>query len=233
MVVDCLYILYLLSIKMTLFSTNVQFSFPRLGLPVLLPVLLLLMFTFNPRTTYANGPSILMVDPSYYTVAYAGNNLWNPGVEIGAGFLLHTFPARSGKKNLLDRQVYFLSNIGIYLDPGSHAGLYNQYGVVFRRSKSQGWFHSLELLPVGVYRSFLPETWTVEAGELAVQVILPGRTYFAPGIGYHFGNGVSEDRGGDWFAGCSMTLLIPYNTYVMPVLSIDLGLRFAGRKEGP
>jgi len=169
--------------------------------------------------------------PAFYTISYAGNNAWNPGIAFDSGFLLkeHMNIRNSGKTIL--RQLYFLTRYSLYLDPGSHTAFYGQYGFSYRRSGPEGWFHSLEVLPLGSYRSFLPETWAVEEGEPPERLLLAGRTYFSPGIHYHFGKHHSNDQERGWFAGCGLTLLVPYNTYVMPVFTVEMGWRFSVRKE--
>jgi hypothetical protein len=217
---------------MTKLAYHVYLNRDLFGLKALLPAFILVIFTLQPCPTHANGPASSVSDPVYFTAGYAGNNLWNPGAEFGAGFLLYTFPVHSGKSRILERELFLLSSIGMYLDPGSHAAVYNQYGGSFRRTGSGGWVHSLEVFPVGIYRSFLAETWAVGEGTSPGKVFLPGRTYFAPGIGYQVGRFYSEERDRGWFTGFSMTLLMPYNTYVMPVFTIDLGWRFSSRKGG-
>lgn len=169
--------------------------------------------------------------PAFYTVSYAGNNAWNPGASFDSGFLLNSNQKTRKNGRTVLRQIYFLTRYGLYLDPGSHAAFYGQYGFSYRRTGPEGWFRSLEVLPVGSYRSFLPETWVVEEGEPPRRLALPGRTYFSPGINYHFGKHVPGDQEKGWFAGCGVTLLIPYNTYVMPVFTVEMGWRFSVRKE--
>lgn len=219
-------------LNMVKYANAVPLHLARFSLKAILPVFFLVIFTAQSRSAFASGPSLLLNGPSYFSLAYAGNNLWNPGMEFGAGFLLHTFPEHSSRNRPLSRELFFSSGIGMYLDPGSHAAIYSQYGGVFRSTGPKGWNHSFEILPAGIYRSFLPETWAVGEGGSPEKVFLPGRTYFAPGIGYQVGHAFSEKHDREWFAGCSMTLLMPFNTYVMPVLTIDIGWRFSGRKEG-
>lgn len=198
----------------------------------ILTALLSWTLTVLPLEVFAKGPAALPENPVTYTLGYAGNNLWNPGVKAGAEFFIFSFPGRSGKSGELLRELYLVSGIGAYLDPGSHAALYNQYGATFRRTGRKGWSHSFELRPLGIYRSFLAETWRVEEGAAPEKVILPGRTYYAPGIGYHLGRNSLKNQDQALFAGCSMTVLVPYNTYVMPIFTIELGWRFSSRKEG-
>jgi hypothetical protein len=170
--------------------------------------------------------------PAFYTISYAGNNAWNPGIAFDSGFLLKSGHKHRNRGNSILKQSYFLTRYGFYLDPGSHAAFYGQYGFSFRKTGPEGWFRSLEVLPLGSYRSFLPETWAVEEGEPPRRLSLAGRTYFAPGINVQVGKHHSDDQEKGWFAGCGLTFLIPYNTYVMPVFTAELGWRFSVRKEG-
>ncbi len=170
--------------------------------------------------------------PAFYTISYAGNNAWNPGAAFDGGFLLKDkMKTRNSGKTVM-RQFYLLSRYGLYLDPGSHAAFYGQYGFSYRRTGPEGWFRSVEVLPLGSYRSFLSETWTVEEGEPPGRLFLAGRTYFAPGVNVHLGKHQSTDKERGWFMGFGVTLLVPYNTYVMPVFTVEMGWRFSVRKEG-
>lgn len=147
------------------------------------------------------------------SVGYAGNNLWNPGAQIGVSHPIN--PAS---------RWHWSSQLGGFWDPDSYVGIYVHAGIGYEITVSEVTTIQLDIMPLGCFRSILPETYSVnDLGEV-YQVTLPGTFYFAPSLR---GRWVRMLRlmEGEWFLGLQGMLLTPYNTYSLPLLQVEAGVQ--------
>lgn len=148
-----------------------------------------------------------------YSFGYSGNNLWNPGIQIGADLPLQKTPS-----------WHWTAQFGGFWDPDSYVGMYAQVGIGYGLSVSEVTNIQLDVMPVGVFRSFLPQTFSVnDLGEVS-QVTLPGTVYLAPAIRGRWYR-MLRLMEGEWFVGLHGMLLTPYNSYSLPLLQVEAGVR--------
>lgn len=171
-----------------------------------------LLFLFFQSKLLAQDTFFQQLTPS---IAYYGNNLWNPGIRLG---LEKPWPNHS--------KWQISSDLGVYLDPGSHAGLFHSYGLHFRHTGVKGRHWQLGMSPLAYYRSFLPNTYTLTSEGTIGQIRLAGRSYFAPTASLRFGAQWEKISFAEaCFIGLHLMTLMPYNTYIMPLFNIELGIR--------
>lgn len=178
--------------------------------------------TFSPHHSFSQ------INPKAftYTVSYFGNNLWNPGLKFGAEMPKNenTITNKKGKERSILNN--YAADIGFYRDGGSHVGVFLGAGWQRKKVFNKRFFITMEGKPLGFYRSFLPETYKVEDDGSIKKVGLPGRFYFAPSVSAGFGIAGKKDTERALFAKVHVITLLPYNTYIMPLLNIELGYQF-------
>jgi len=183
------------------------------------------MFSLFFLITFSND--IMSQDTGYdrlsWGISYSGNNLWNPGVK-GAVYLVLKERSQSTNSSLQPGRLLLSNYFGFYHDPGSHSALYYTYGAEYKFPSEGNQLRSVYIHPAGIYRSFLPETYEVNATGTIERVSLPGRFYYSPAAGFRFGRTFTDKRIRGWQAGVTIVLLIPYNTYVMPLINIEAGI---------
>ena len=158
------------------------------------------------------------------TLAYHGNNLWNPGLKLGAEYGLIDKTKTNKKEKSITKTIHLNGNLGFYIDPSSHTGIFSHYGFMFRRITQKGWHISLGVSPIGIFRSALPETYEVDFEGNVNRVSSPGRTYFSPTGSLGFGK-FKQNSGQGWFTQANIMLLSPYNNAFIPFLNIEAGYR--------
>ena len=209
-------------------------------------------------------------DPPYrYSVAYFGNNLYNPGIKLGmeyawrvktegvrpdadstinwlsdgnsegitfTGTKKHTAGSTGISTNHAQNRKLSLhkewvpgANIGTYLDPGSHAALFSNAGIGYRRTNENGRTRYVALNPAGIYRSFLTETYAYNDQGTVEPVTLPGNLYYAPAFSVGFGKITDPTLQSGWFTHITVITLIPYNHWVMPLINLEAGIMFGKR----
>ncbi|MEZ5072697.1 MAG: hypothetical protein R2751_17490 [Bacteroidales bacterium] len=157
---------------------------------------------------------------------YFGNNLWNPGLDAG---LEYTFRreehvTRKGREQI--RQRFYNLDAGFSMDPGSHTGVFLHAGLN-RRTDRDGKLHvQFGGSPLGIYRSFLPETYAYTAEEGVSRVRMPGRLYYAPVFRMGIGKPWPHAAESGWYLGADLTGLLPYNSSVMMLINLRMGLTF-------
>lgn len=159
------------------------------------------------------------------SLSYCGNNVWNPGLSAGLEIPVfdNTVTSRKGKD--LNRMRILIINAGTYIDPGSHMALFATGGIENRKVRNSGFYTSSGFYPLGLYRSFLPTTFEVTGEGNVRQVNAPGRFYYSPELSLGIGRLYEMNPGTGWFARLDMILLIPYNTYAMPLFITEAGYR--------
>ncbi len=160
-------------------------------------------------------------------LAYFGNTIWNPGLSGGLEYTKNLKQKSGRKDDLLTLQNFYSVDLAFYTDPGSHSALLFQAGLNRRMLREKGPDLHFGFSPVGLSRTFLPESYELNADGEVVRVRLPGRLYFAPGLQLGTGNPLPGFPGADWFADINLTALMPYNTYVMFLVNLKLGLRIS------
>lgn len=146
------------------------------------------------------------------SVGYAGNNGWNPGVQVGVKLLEEYSPP-----------AFFTCQMGAYWDPDSHVGVYLHAGIGYAMQLSEVSVLEWGVMPVGLYRSWLPQTFEVnDAGEVSV-VSLPGNWYFSPSVSVRWAR-ILRLMEGEWYIGIKGMALTPYNTSFLPLLLLEAGV---------
>jgi hypothetical protein len=131
--------------------------------------------------------------------------------------------------NSPQREWMALADAGFYLDPGSHAGAFTGAGFGFRRTSENGRTRSLSFKPASVYRSFLSETYLYDSQGAVEPVTLPGNVYYAPSFSFGIGKYSNQPSQSAWFVQLTVITLMPYNSYVMPLLNLEVGWLFDKR----
>lgn len=155
-----------------------------------------------------------------YSVSYFGNNLWNPGLKLGV--------EHAWKMPVL-KAWNVAGNIGIYFDPGSHAGLFSNAGISYRRTSVKGRSSLIALNPAGIYRSFLAETYSYDNQGGVNRVTLPGNLYYAPAFSFGIGKFTDRSSHSGWFTQVTVITLVPYNHWIMPLINLEAGIIFGKR----
>ena len=179
------------------------------------------------------------LNPVIYTLSYFGNNLIYPGMKAGINILLaeKTFRKDKTKKNTesvvisVAKQLRTNADIGFFWQPESHIGVFNFYEITYRRIKRKdNSYYQLGIGP-GIYRSFYPETYTVEDQGTVKKTALGGRAYFAPVI--TFGTGKIKNKGALYsltFA-TNLMFLFDYNSGIVPLLNLEMDFGLKRRKK--
>lgn len=147
--------------------------------------------------------------------AYAGNNLWNPGLQVGYfkhGLSQHQNP------------IIYQARLGFYVDPQSQFNLFSFAGLQYRASLGQRNHFDIRLSPFGVFRSFYPEAYRVLEGGSAEKIFLPGRWYYAPECSFTFGFKLKNEKINQLYLGPQLIFLLPYDGRVLPILNFQIGL---------
>lgn len=121
------------------------------------------------------------------------------------------------------------ANIGVYLDPGSHAGIFTNAGIGYRRTNEKGRTRYASLNPAGIYRSFLTETYAYDDQGTVERVTLPGNFYYAPAFSVGIGKFTDPDFQSGWFTHLTIITLMPYNHWVMPLINLEAGIMLGKR----
>lgn len=173
-----------------------------------------------------------------YNGSYYGNSLWNPGLKVGATYLWKertTSKTKTrGKKEISKIKKYQLllaGNLGFYVDPKSHLGVFNHYGISYRKINAEGKQKTIGISPLGYYRSFLPETYEVSENESVRKVTLPGRSYYSPVLTLGYGKTRGEKKLNEWFFNLNIMILYPYNADFLPLLNLEYGYSFDLKKK--
>ncbi len=159
-------------------------------------------------------------------LSYYGNNIWNPGFNAGLDFTHGVEYGKSRNGGDYTRQKHINLDIGFFVDPGSHTGLLIHSG--FNHRKFQEGKLNLHLggSPLGLFRTFLPESEGDAGSEESSGTSVSGRYYYAPTLSLGIGKFRNNTPGTGWFFDVDITSLIPNRNYVMFMVNTRLGLRF-------
>jgi hypothetical protein len=166
-----------------------------------------------------------------YNASYYGNNLWNPGLKVGAAYVFREThfdgKVKSGKEKHKMHQFMVTGDFGFFWDPKDFTAVFTYFGVTYRKTNTKGFNYNFGLSPAALYRSFLPETWEVDDEGSVSQVTLPGRFYYAPTLIMGIGKKMKEGKMFNaWFMNLNIMTLIKYNANMMPLLNFEFGYRF-------
>jgi hypothetical protein len=170
--------------------------------------------------------------PYRYSVAYFGNNLWNPGLKVGVEYPwkeIANVVKQEVEDNFPKKEWVPAANIGLYLDPGSHAGLFTNAGIGYRRTNAKGSARFASLHPAGIYRSFLTETYRYSEQDGVERVPLPGNFYFAPAFSLGIGKFTNPALQSGWFTQLTLITLVPFNHWIMPLINLEAGIMLGKR----
>jgi hypothetical protein len=203
----------------------------------LLP-LLFFLFQFTVKSQQTNTQlSEHFWDRTEFKVGFVGTVFWSNGLSVGAEYLWkenEKTKTRKGKERTNTHQFLFNGNLGFVTNFSSKTdtGAYTNFGLTWRRTNKKGKQFSIELNPLGYYRSFLPETYKVN-GDSVDKVFLPGRGYYAPSLSVGIGKQrKGKIRSGSYF-NINYTMRTPYNSGALPTFSLQYGFRlnFKNKKQ--
>lgn len=170
-----------------------------------------------------------------FKVGYHGSIFWNNGLSFGAEYLWkENTKTKNRKRGLRTNTHQFLLNANLGFETNfsstTDTGAFLNSGITWRRTNKKGKQFSIEVNPLGYYRSFLPETYKV-TGDKVNKVFLPGRSYYAPSISV----GIGKQRPGKKIAGryfnINFMLRTPYNAGALPAFNFEYGYRFNFKKK--
>lgn len=175
------------------------------------------------------------LDKTEFKIGYIGNFIWNNGLSLGTEYLwkekAKIKEKKRGKKTtthqlLLDGNLGFTNNFSTKTD----AGIFTNYGVMWRRTNTKGKQITIALNPLGYYRSFLPETYEVKGDEVT-KVFLPGRSYYAPSLSIGLSKLRNEKKLTGRYFNINLMYRTPYNSGTLPSISFQYGYRFKLKKK--
>ena len=170
-----------------------------------------------------------------FNLGYTGNLFWNNGLNYGMEYAwkeYHKSKEKKGKQKNIKHQFLLNGNLGFTNNffTKTDAGIYTNYGLIWRRTNTKGRQISISLNPLGYYRSFLPETYEVKGDEVT-KVFLPGRSYYAPSISVGFGKFRKDKKLTGRYFNLNLMYRTPYNAGTVPSISFQYGYRFKLRKK--
>lgn len=177
--------------------------------------------------TFVLNPLNCQKRPEYLSMnfSYHGNNIWNPGFNAGLDYVHTIDNGKNRKGKEYTRHRYFNADLGFYVDPGSHTGIFTHFGFNHRKFRDNKLNFNIGISPAGIYRSFLLETYEVSDDGQVSEVTLPGRWYFAPVVTMGMGKFRNNTPGTGWFFEIDLMGLVPYNSYAMLLMNTKLGYR--------
>lgn len=172
-------------------------------------------------------------DRTEFRAGYYGNYYWNPGLTVGAEYLLTEkvrIKAKKRRKKVITKQWLLNGTFGVSWDPRTELGVFTNYGILWRRTNTKGKQINIQFNPLGIYRAFLPETYEVSGDEVD-KVFLPGRNYYAPSLSFGFGKWRKGRKLTGRYLNVTYMLRTPYNTGSLPSIAIEYGFRFNLKKK--
>lgn len=170
------------------------------------------------------------LDKTEFKIAYSGTLLWSNGITVGAEYLWKEFEntkERGGAERTNTHQFLFNGNLGFATNFSSKTGTggFINAGLTWRRTNKKGNQFSIDVNPLGYYRSFLPETYKVN-GDRVDKVSLPGRGYYSPSLSVSIGRQRKGKVRSGSYLGVTFSPRFNYNAGTLPTFSIQYGFRF-------
>ncbi|MEW7279900.1 hypothetical protein ABW636_15005 [Aquimarina sp. 2201CG1-2-11] len=165
-----------------------------------------------------------------FKIGYSGTILWSNGITVGTEYLwkeIEKEKERRGLQRTNTHQFIFNGNLGFATNfaTKTDTGGFVSLGIIWRRTNKKRKQFSIELNPLGYYRSFLPETYEVN-GDNVDKVFLPGRGYYSPSLSVGIGRQrKGKVRSGSYF-NVTYSPRFNFNTGTLPTFSLQYGFRF-------
>lgn len=165
-----------------------------------------------------------------FKAGYFGNIFSNRGINLGAEYLWKEnvkTKERRGQQKTIKHQLLLNGSLGYSTNFATQTqnGIFAYSGFTFRRVNTKSRELSVELNPLGLYRSVLPTTYHVE-GDDVTKVSFPGRSYYAPSVAIGIGRFRKETRRSGWYLNLQYTVLTNYNAATLHIPSFHFGRRF-------
>lgn len=204
--------------------TNLFTAWPKAYLAVIL-LLLTVKLTAQDAT---EAPSLS--GRTDFKAGYFGNILSNNGLNLGAEYLwkekVKIKERRRGQK-VIKHQLLLNGSLGYstnFATPTQN-GVFAYSGLILRRVNTKSRELFVELNPLGLYRSVLPDTYEV-VGDDVTSVSFPGRSYYAPSVAIGIGRFRKGIKRSGWYLNLQYTMLINYNSGMLPIFSVHFGRKF-------
>jgi hypothetical protein len=175
--------------------------------------------------------------PLSISISYFGETITHYGLSLGAQYPLHTWHRQKERRNggLKTRDHAWVAGLHLaaYRHPRNHYGLILFPTLGYTRTKTKGAFFQTGI-SMGYMRVFLNgEAYRVNPeGELQ-RVRLASRGAFLPGVYIGWGKDLSKTMGIPliWHVKPSLLLQVPYNTTVLPRLTLEAGIIYKLSKD--
>lgn len=165
------------------------------------------------------------------TVSYYSNMIVNPGISFGTQYILKEKTAKASDKvtrnriaNLKRKTWLIHGQAGAYAHLYNHTVVFTNYEIRYQKTTKRGrkYFAGLG---IHVERSFLPETYTVNADGNVDKIFLPGHFYMGPilSMGNHFKRKFFSAQN-ELFIEIQIPLLIDYNNALLPKINFAVGM---------
>lgn len=166
-----------------------------------------------------------------YNISYHGNNIMNPGFNLGVEYRHGIETGSNRKGNPYIRHKHFTADIGFYINPRSHTGMYTHFGLNHRKFREGKLNFSIGFSPIGVYHAFPVKNNEVNDAEIHSPDTR--KVYYSPVLSLGMGKFRNQIPATGWFFQVNfMTLLAPHSP-VYPLLNTELGYRIRlGVKQG-
>jgi hypothetical protein len=168
--------------------------------------------------------------PLLLSVSYFGETITHYGFSVGADQTLHAWHRQKQRSDgtLKTRDHAWVAGLHLaaYRHPRNHYGVIVYPTLGYTRTKTRGAFFQTGI-SLGYMRIFLDgETYQVNAGGELERVRLASRGALLPGVYIGWGKDLSRTRGIPliWQVKPSLWLQMPYNTTVLPRLSLEVGV---------
>lgn len=204
-------------------------NYLRSALPQIYLAVILLALTVKLAAQDATEASSL-TGRTDFKAGYFGNIFSNNGLKLGAEYLwkekVRIRQRRNGPKTI-KHQLLLNGSLGYSTNFATQTqnGIFAYAGLTLRRVNAKNWELSIELNPLGVYRSVLPTTYEVVDDEVT-SVSFPGRSYYAPSVAIGIGRFRKAEKRSGWYLNLQYTVLTNYNTDILPIVSLHFGHKF-------
>lgn len=166
-----------------------------------------------------------------FSVSYYGNSLVNPGLKLSADFIWIEFSKLKTKKNgkvkNTRKKLSTTPYLSYYKHHQSHQGFQLGTDILWRRINNKGWYREIGFGLGYLQRHNLGDTWEVNNG-MSEKLKGAYRGYFTETFSFAKGKLISIEGKGDIipFLRFNTDFISNYNSFTLPVLSIELGVRF-------
>ncbi len=209
---------------------------------------LLLIFLLIPLWFYGQNienqsaeqrDSLALSFPLDFNAAYYGNNVWYPGLKIGAEYIWYSkthagqVTKEKGSVNKLKTNQWLVGgNLGFFWHPHNYTLLYTGYGLLFRHTNTKKFYWNAGGSPLGLGVTFYNETFEVTDESNVQEVSQATRWYYTPDLVFGIGHFPKKEGTfiNGWFLNLRIQGLVRYNAGIMPLTSIEFGFKFNRKK---